>query len=132
MVYNLEVEDFHTYFVGEYGALVHNSCLGDDGEWHHIASDKSIKTGYTAKYKEIFDKGGVGFDEEINKIFLKGHKGRHTNNYKDDVLSRLTNAIKELEAKGGTPTKEVYRQEIQKVLEEIKAILNSNPRYPYE
>lgn len=23
-VYNLEVEDFHTYFVGEYGALVHN------------------------------------------------------------------------------------------------------------
>lgn len=24
-VYNLEVEDFHTYFVGEYGVLVHNS-----------------------------------------------------------------------------------------------------------
>lgn len=27
-VYNLEVEDFHTYFVGEYGVLVHNNCLG--------------------------------------------------------------------------------------------------------
>ena len=24
LVYNLEVEDFHTYFVGEYGVLVHN------------------------------------------------------------------------------------------------------------
>ena len=26
LVYNLEVEDFHTYFVGEYGVLVHNEC----------------------------------------------------------------------------------------------------------
>ena len=25
LVYNLEVEDFHTYFVGEYGVLVHNT-----------------------------------------------------------------------------------------------------------
>lgn len=25
-VYNFEVEDFHTYFVGESGILVHNSC----------------------------------------------------------------------------------------------------------
>lgn len=24
LVYNLEIEDFHTYFVGEYGVLVHN------------------------------------------------------------------------------------------------------------
>jgi len=25
-VYNLEVEDFHTYYVGEDGILVHNTC----------------------------------------------------------------------------------------------------------
>ena len=29
-VYNLEVADFHTYFVGEYGVLVHNSYIYDD------------------------------------------------------------------------------------------------------
>ena len=29
MVYNLEVEDFLTYFVGEYGVLVHNSYKSD-------------------------------------------------------------------------------------------------------
>ena len=29
LVYNLEVEDFHTYFVGEYGVLVHNSYKSD-------------------------------------------------------------------------------------------------------
>lgn len=28
-VYNLEVEDFHTYYVGEHGVWVHNeNCLG--------------------------------------------------------------------------------------------------------
>ncbi|MBI4511331.1 MAG: Hint domain-containing protein, partial [Deltaproteobacteria bacterium] len=30
-VYNFEVEDYHTYFVGELGALVHNSCGGAAG-----------------------------------------------------------------------------------------------------
>ena len=29
LVYNLEVEDFHTYFVSEYGVLVHNSYKSD-------------------------------------------------------------------------------------------------------
>lgn len=28
-VYNFEVEDFHTYFVGECGVLVHNWCQDD-------------------------------------------------------------------------------------------------------
>ncbi len=27
-VYNFEVKDYHTYFVGEQGVLVHNSCKG--------------------------------------------------------------------------------------------------------
>ena len=30
-VYNLEVEDFHTYFVGEYGVLVHNYEVAGKG-----------------------------------------------------------------------------------------------------
>ena len=29
-VYNFEVEDFHTYFVGENGVFVHNNCEFDD------------------------------------------------------------------------------------------------------
>ena len=63
-VYNFEVEDFHTYFVGECGVLVHNDCksveggvgydtfddakkaLGSPGEdkaWHHIVEQNQIK-----------------------------------------------------------------------------------------
>src|SRR5690606_5809188 len=30
-VYNVEVEDFHTYFVGEGGVWVHNACGGPQG-----------------------------------------------------------------------------------------------------
>ena len=30
-VFNLEVEDFHTYFVGEYGVLVHNYEVAGKG-----------------------------------------------------------------------------------------------------
>ncbi len=42
-VYNLEIEDSHTYYVSADGVLVHNKC-----EDHHIASDKSQK--YTPQY----------------------------------------------------------------------------------
>ena len=63
-VYNFEVQDFHTYFVGECGVLVHNNCksveggvgydtfddakkaLGSSGEdkaWHHIVEQNQIK-----------------------------------------------------------------------------------------
>ena len=63
-VYNFEVQDFHTYFVGECGVLVHNNCksveggvgydtfddakkaLGSPGEdkaWHHIVEQNQIK-----------------------------------------------------------------------------------------
>lgn len=31
-VYNFEVEDFHTYFVGENSILVHNVCSGNHGK----------------------------------------------------------------------------------------------------
>lgn len=48
LVYNLEVEDFHTYFVGEYGVLVHNVCIGvniKDDSRDHIFSKDHLKNG---------------------------------------------------------------------------------------
>ena len=63
-VYNFEVKDFHTYFVGDSGVLVHNTCtneivpdkgfdsfaelkeeMGNPGEgnqWHHIVEQSQI------------------------------------------------------------------------------------------
>lgn len=47
LVYNFEVEDFHTYFVGGYCVLVHNACdrgVGGKG-WENDATwKKNVKT----------------------------------------------------------------------------------------
>lgn len=45
-VYNFEVEDFHTYFVGESSVLVHNDCAspnGRNGGEAHKAKTEEIK-----------------------------------------------------------------------------------------
>ena len=44
-VYNFEVEDFHTYFVGECGVLVHNECTNVHGSGH----------GQNPKHKDTID-----------------------------------------------------------------------------
>ena len=44
-VYNFEVEDFHTYFVGECGVLVHNKCTNVHGSGH----------GQNPKHKDTID-----------------------------------------------------------------------------
>lgn len=38
-VYNFEVEDFHTYYVGENNVLVHNSCSHKSSSWRKQKSD---------------------------------------------------------------------------------------------
>ena len=54
-VYNLEVEDFHTYFVGEYGVLVHNNCFtkNSDGSYN---IELHYKDGWTDAQKAAADK----------------------------------------------------------------------------
>ena len=44
-VYNFEVEEFHTYFVGECGVLVHNKCTNVHGSGH----------GQNPKHKDTID-----------------------------------------------------------------------------
>ena len=51
-VYNFEVEDFHTYYVGESSVLVHNTCRnpgGRHGGSAHRTKVNSVKENLTAK-----------------------------------------------------------------------------------
>jgi len=53
-VYNFEVEDFHTYYVGCIGVLVHNSCAHQTSEW------KSKRTTYWRnRAKEIINNNQI-------------------------------------------------------------------------
>lgn len=59
---------------------MHNQC-----ENHHIASDKSEKSGFTAKYQELFDLAGMSLQDDDNIVPLEGHKGAHTKVYKQKL-----------------------------------------------
>ena len=68
-VYNFEVEDFHTYFVGENGVFVHNGC-GDEIPW----SSKEVKSG-----AEDLEKGALSVTvtnrSQAEELFLGMYQG---------------------------------------------------------
>ena len=86
-VYNLELDEVHTYYVAG-GVLVHNYC-----EDHHIASDKSKKSGYTSEYEAIFESAGMSLQDKENIVSLEEHRGAHTKAYKEFVLKKLKEAV---------------------------------------
>ena len=52
LVYNFEVEDFHTYYVSDLGVLVHNIC-GDTTGGGKVGEGGKTSTGYTYWSKSI-------------------------------------------------------------------------------
>ena len=97
-VYNLEVDEWHTYFVAG-GVLVHNTydINGTDvdsesdtttkpNQVHHYATNKS-KT-YTPQLEEIANRYGLDLDDAWNKDLLP-HQGRHPNAYHEYVLDSM-------------------------------------------
>ena len=83
-VFNFEVEDCHTYFVGKLDVLVHNAGCGQN---HHFLSNKN-KT-YTPKFKEVTNKYNLNLNGKWNVQNLENHIGRHTNNYHEYMLQQI-------------------------------------------
>lgn len=83
-VFNFEVEDCHTYFVGELGILVHNAC---STQKHHIMTNKN-KT-YTPEFDGIVQKYGLKLNQSWNVRTVSNHVGRHTSSYHDFILQRV-------------------------------------------
>ena len=67
-VYNFEVADYHTYFVGEQGVLVHNRCWGAERRayWKEQAQKGGDSTWYELSDKNLklmkAGKAPVGYD----------------------------------------------------------------------
>lgn len=122
-VYNLEIEGSHTYYVSADSVLVHNAC-----EWHHIASDKSVRSGFTAKYENLFDLAGMSLQDPDNIVLLEGHSGAHTKVYKQKVLKYLTDALKGIDKGDKKKNEEMLRI----ALGELRQLLLDNPRLPYK
>lgn len=78
-VYNFEVEDFHTYFVGENGVFVHNGC----GKWEEVnesmsENSRTYQEKITGKSGKAWVQNGVKFDGYRNGTLIEA-KGNYYN-----------------------------------------------------
>jgi RHS repeat-associated protein len=84
---------------------------------HHIATNKNSL--WTPRFKELFAKGGLSFEDEANKLGLEGHLGRHTNTYHQWVYDRLEAAIAGFDNQADIAA--ALRSELSIIADELKA-----------
>ena len=99
LVYNLEVEDFHSYFVGCVPVLVHNRCKlgnnminsrntppqdGNNYHAHHI---------FPQKFRKFFESIGIDVDDSQFGIWVEEHEhltnARSYNKLWEDEIAKL-------------------------------------------
>lgn len=106
LVYNLEIEDYHTYFVGEYGTLVHNMCenqidryanfnrkseVGDGIEGHELLQNAWLKAhGYITRRGSGIsrDNPSVGLTVALHKMVSKNQ--RDAGLFNSDTLGKMS------------------------------------------
>ena len=71
-----------------------------EGPLHHLATNKNFKQGlqWSKKFEPIFKKAGYELDDALNKVFVPGHKGPHSEEYHQYIYDKLTTALKGLKA----------------------------------
>ncbi len=123
--YNLEVQDYHTYYVGNEGILVHNACATDaidnvTKQNHHYLSNKHSK--FTQKFENITSKYGLDLNGSWN-IEKLPHVGRHAKQYHNYMLESITKI--DAVAQGNTS---LFLQQF----EVTKATIRANPGMMYK
>jgi hypothetical protein len=100
-VYNFEVSNTHTYFVGRSELWVHNPkrCTPEGFQDHHIISDKNPLT----KDHELIDLAEFDLQSATNRIFLPTepglhptrsiHSGRHYSEVSRDLARQMDEAV---------------------------------------
>lgn len=83
VVYNFEVEDFHTYFVGENGVWVHNTCK------------PSFKELVEKAKRDYPKKAGRYEDHHIKPIYLGGNPSGPTVRLNAAYHQKITNAFRQ-------------------------------------
>lgn len=89
---------------------------------HHIVTNKG---GWGDTFRRLFKRVGMNLDDEINKMALQGHNGRHTERYHELVYSRLYRAI-------GNKTGQEAKNALKEAINELRKELEKNPRLPYQ
>jgi hypothetical protein len=103
-VYNLQVADYHTYFVGSrewaFSAWAHNACgkfskgpfgIPGTGDLHHIATHYGS---WGLKFRKLFASANRGIHGIGNLVYLPGHYGSHSPAYHKTVYNALADALR--------------------------------------
>jgi len=106
------------------GFVVMLTATAEDGgvasQIHHIATDKSIVSGFTDAFEKLFAKAGMSLQDEENLVELEGHAGRHSNEYHQYVLDTLNDATKGLSGPA-------FRGALVDALRQLRNELLANP-----
>ena len=103
-VYNLEIQDFHTYFVGDTSILVHNRCkLGENmaNAYGDPGPDYDAHHNYPQKFREQFESVGIDIDAAENGTWVQ------QNEHRSGAKSYNTIWEEQFEMWGGNFTKEM-------------------------
>ena len=87
---------------------------------HHVATDKSIKSGFTEQFNRVFSRAGMNLQDDANKLLLQGHSGRHSPKYHQYVLGRLKTVTDGLSGNN-------YTRALRNELGSIRTELTRNP-----
>ncbi len=95
LVYNLEVEDYHSYFVGDASVLVHNRCDNVYGSGHAGQKHKDTIDGAISDFAEYgYGTSGLGGDYDAiygnRRLSTAGLNGRQQ---PDIITVRTQNGI---------------------------------------
>lgn len=71
-----------------------------DAKGHHLATDKNdisdVNGGpWTPRFKRLFDRAGMDFDDPANIVYLIGHVGPHPKEYHEEIFRRLQDELGE-------------------------------------
>ncbi|HEX8441126.1 AHH domain-containing protein, partial [Archangium sp.] len=82
------------------GACADGSQKKEGYEWHHLATNKndtsSARGGpWTPLFGQLFAKAGMTLDDPANRVYLKGHRGPHPEEYHAAVHDRLQVALRD-------------------------------------
>ena len=123
-VYNFEVTDFHTYFVGDSGVLVHNTGCSE-GQWEAVNESMSDNSRdyqelVTGHRNEAWVQNGVKYDGQTDGVLLEV-KGKYsqfvdegTGKFKDwftGAESLVEQAQRQISASNGMKVKWVFAEE---------------------
>ena len=90
VTYNFEVEDFHTYFVGNNPILVHNACVAKDGDFQAIVNEineKEAPHAHILRNKKRIAK--VDINGKIIKGSLEKNVSRFVSKHKKEIIEGI-------------------------------------------